>query len=529
MSRSSVGLTITVTVTVTLALALGPRAVHADAAAGSLTSEPIHIDAGTLQGVRSGDVTSFKGIPFAAPPTGALRWRAPQPVAPWSGVLAADHFGSACLQADAKAVFAAGLAQPSEDCLYLNVWRPTAAPAPKGTHGLLPVMVWIYGGALLNGTASLPLYDGAQFARRGVILVSFNYRLGRFGIFAHPALTREAADGGRIANYGLMDQIAALAWVRRNIRAFGGDPQRVTIFGESAGAASVDVLMITRAARGLFQGAIAESGYGRGNFARLSSVAPDGKRPAEEEGVALMQAVGVDTDDADRLRAVAAADILAKATYTLNFGFILDGRILTADLWEEFRRGREAPVPLIMGSNSLETPPPPPGTVSPFAGQIDPWVHPEEKPALAAAYGGEATLTTELSSDVVFAGQARSLALLHAAHAHPTWLYRFSAVAASVADRYQGAMHASELPYVFDNLAAARWPMGARDQALADALIDYWVAFAKSGRPDPAGAPAWPRADGHHIMEFTDSGPQPTVDVRTTRYQALARLVDPRS
>jgi len=182
-----------------------------------------------------------------------------------------------------------------------------------------------------------------------------------------------------------------------------------------------------------------------------------------------------------------------------------------------------------MGSNSLETPPPPPGTVSPFAGQIDPWVHPGEKPRLAAAYGGEATLTTQLSSDVVFAAQARSLALLHAAHAHPTWLYRFSAVAASVADRYQGAMHASELPYVFDNLSAARWSMGERDQALSDALIGYWVAFAKSGRPEPVGSPAWPRADGHHIMEFTDSGPQPKVDDRSRRYQALARLVDPRS
>ncbi len=477
----------------------------------------------------SGDVTSFKGIPFAAPPTGALRWRAPQPVASWTGVLAADHFGSACLQSDPKAVIAAGLAPPSEDCLYLNVWRPSSPPAASGAHGLLPVMVWIYGGALLNGAASLPLYDGAPFARRGVVLVSFNYRLGRFGIFAHPALTREHADGGRIANYGLMDQIAALDWVHRNIRAFGGDPERVTIFGESAGAASVDVLMITRAARGLFQGAIAESGYGRGNFARLSAVSPDGKPAAEQEGVALMEAVGVDTDDVNRLRAVPAADLLAKATYTLNFGFILDGRILTADLWQEFRRGREAPVPLIMGSNSLETPPPPPGTVSPFAGQIDPWVHPGEKPGLAAAYGGESTLTRELSSDVVFGGQARSLALLHAAHAHPTWLYRFSAVAASVADRYQGAMHASELPYVFDNLSAARWPMGERDQALADAVIGYWVAFAKSGRPEPPGAPPWPLADGRHIMEFTDSGAHPMLDERTTRYEALARLVDPRS
>jgi para-nitrobenzyl esterase len=393
----------------------------------------------------------------------------------------------------------------------------------------LPVLVWIHGGALLNGAASLPMYDGSQFARRGVILVSFNYRLGRFGFFAHPALTREAADGGRIANYGLMDQIAALEWVHRNIRAFGGDPRQVTIFGESAGAASVDVLMTVRAARGLFRGAIAESGYGRSDYARLATVSPDGKRAAEQEGVALMNAVGAASDDAATLRTVPAEAIQSQATYDLNFGFILDGVLLTANLWDDFRHGREAPIPFLLGSNSLETPPAPAGSTSPYAHQLDPFVKVEDRPALATAYGGEPELERNLSSDVVFGGQARSLALLHAGHGYPTYLYRFAAVAESVADRFPGAVHASELPYVFDTLPAARWAMGARDQALAEAMISYWIAFARTGRPEPAGLPPWPRADGEHIMLFTDFGPQPAADDRTSRYQALARVVDPRS
>jgi para-nitrobenzyl esterase len=484
----------------------------------------VRLDSGRVQGATRGDVTSYKGIPFAPPPVGALRWRAPQPVAAWSGVRSATEFGSPCLQASPNGPGAALSPSPSEDCLYVNVWRPLRA------RGTLPVMVWIYGGGLLNGAASLPLYDGAQFARRGVILVSFNYRLGRFGIFAHPALSREAADGGRIANYGLMDQIAALEWVQRNIRAFGGDPHRVTIFGESAGAASVDILLATQAARGLFQGAIAESGYGRANFARLTTMSPDDKLPAEQDGVALMKAIGVETDDPAILRAVPAAEIQAKASYNMaTFGFILDGKLLTQDLWAYYRQGTEAPVPLVIGSNSLETPAPP-GANSPFAHQLDPYVHPDEKASLEAVYGSREALDLNLSSDVVFDGQGRSLALMHAAHGFPTFVYRFSAVPASLADRLRGAPHASELPYVFDNLdAVPTLKMQARDQALSDALIAYWVAFAKTGKPEPQHLPTWPPADGRHIMDFTNDGPKPGIDERTERYEALARLVDPRS
>lgn len=238
----------------------------ATAGAAAAASELVRIDAGHLRGARDGEVISFKGIPFAAPPVGALRWRAPQPVAGWSGVREAKSFGNACLQPPARSAADALPVPLSEDCLYLNVWRPARASAR------LPVMVWIHGGSLVTGTASIPVQDGAALARRGVVLVSISYRLGRLGYFAHPALTREAADGGKLANYGLMDQVAALQWVRRNIAAFGGDPARVTIFGQSAGALSVQALMASPPARGLFQRAIVQSGYYRGSYPRLSGV-----------------------------------------------------------------------------------------------------------------------------------------------------------------------------------------------------------------------------------------------------------------
>jgi para-nitrobenzyl esterase len=294
-------------------------------------------------------------------------------------------------------------------------------------------MVWIHGGALTFGSASIPIYDGAQFARRGVILVSFNYRLGRLGFFAHPALTREAADGGRVANYGLMDQIAALQWVTRNIRAFGGDPRNVTIFGESAGGASVDELMITPAARGLFQRAISESGYGRGPYARLSTVATDGQPAAEDDGVTLLKAIGVETDDPAALRAIPIERIQAMPPYGRGGAmFIYDGKLVPEDLWAGFRAGHEASVPWLLGSNGLETPIPP-ELRSAATSLLSQWVRPEEYVQLLPAYGSDEVIATNLSSDITFAGQARSLALLHAAHGNPTYRYRFDVVADSMA------------------------------------------------------------------------------------------------
>src|SRR6516225_7634296 len=248
------------------------------------TALQVTIESGKLRGSSTDGVVSFKGIPFAAPPVGQLRWRAPQPVAPWSGVREATSFQSDCMQVPFPSDAAPLGTKPAEDCLYLNVWKPDAATTDK-----LPVMVWIYGGGFVNGGSSPAVYDGSQFAKKGVVFVSFNYRLGRFGFFAHPALTRENADG-LLGNYGFLDQIAALQWVQKNILAFGGDPGNVTIFGESAGGFSVHMLMGSPLAQGLFHKAIIESGGGRANLGGprfLSTSLPGGPASAESYGIAF--------------------------------------------------------------------------------------------------------------------------------------------------------------------------------------------------------------------------------------------------
>jgi para-nitrobenzyl esterase len=494
-------------------------------AAGAAPAVSVTVETGKLQGVGAEGVESFKGIPYAAPPTGALRWRAPQPAAPWKGVRQASGFGNVCMSTQNDPDDFAGSPPQSEDCLTLNVWRPQGSPL-QGKAAKLPVLVWIHGGALLFGSSAYPVYDGSAFAKRGIILVSMNYRLGAFGFFAHPALTRENADGGWLANYGLMDQIAALRWIQRNIAAFGGDPERVTIFGESAGAASVDMLMAIPAARGLFRAAISESGYGRKPFQRLSTIAPGAKTTAEDFGVALMRSLGVTADDPAALRAVPAAEIKAKADYSAGELFVVDGGLVTQDLWDYFRKNEEAPVPFIMGSNSLEFPPPKEPRASDM---IDLYIKPEERASLNPLYGGAENLHENLNSDVLFGEQAHALAAMHAGNGQPTYRYLFSAVAQSVEGKYMGAPHASELPYVFNTLSAAHWKMAARDQKLADAMTDYWVAFTRQGAPVAEGLPAWPAVKGEEILAFTNNGPKPEIDARGPRFNALGALADPRS
>ncbi|HEX4181973.1 MAG TPA: carboxylesterase family protein, partial [Caulobacteraceae bacterium] len=247
----------------------------------------VRTTSGLVVGGAADDVVAFKGIPYAAPPIGALRWRPPQPAAAWSGVRTADTYGPICMQKyDPKDNGVGGPAM-SEDCLTLNVWRPF------GEAGrLLPVMVWIHGGGFVNGSGTAALYDGSALARQGVVVVTLNYRLGRFGFFATPSLTREAG-GEPVGNYGLLDQIAALRWVRNNIKGFGGDPDQVTIFGESAGGMSVNQLMVSPAARGLFKQAITESGVGREFSVRLHEGNPMGVLSAEAAGAAFAKSLEV--------------------------------------------------------------------------------------------------------------------------------------------------------------------------------------------------------------------------------------------
>jgi para-nitrobenzyl esterase len=482
------------------------------------------LDSGAVRGARSADTVSFKGIPYAAPPVGPLRWRAPQPVPHWRTERAATQFGNACLQPPPGAGERTLGAAVSEDCLYLNVWRPAKA------RGRLPVMVWFHGGAMTRGAASLPLYDGAALARRGVILVSVNYRLGYPGFFAHPALSREAADGGRIANYGLMDQIAALHWVQRNIAAFGGDPRRVTVFGQSAGAFSVQAILLSPQARGLFHRAIVQSGYYRGSYPRLASTAPDGKRSAEQDGIELLRAIGVETDDVSALRGLTSAQLQALPPHGVSGGIpAIDGRYVVEDLWTSLRAGRVAAVPLMIGATDQETPRLPPEVMQQFRRITAAFITPDDEQRLVAAYGGPNAYEQHMISDFTFAAMLRSFAQFHRAQGHPTYRYRFAVLPEAAAATHAGLPHSGELPYVFGNLDASPWPVGARDRAVSDAALDYWVEFARSGKPAPRGKPAWPVADAERIMLFDNGGARAVVDDRAPRYRALAEVVDPRS
>ncbi len=484
----------------------------------------VRVEGGRLQGAIAADIASFKGIPFAAPPVGPLRWRAPQPLKAWSGVRAASEFGNACLQPPPRATSPALRVPVSEDCLYLNVWRPLS------TKDRLPVMVWIHGGSLVNGTTAIALYDGAGLARRGVVLVSINYRLGYAGYFAHPSLTREAADGGKLANYGLMDQIAALQWVQRNIRAFGGDPSRVTVFGQSAGALSIEALMASPPARGVFHRAIVQSGYYRGSYPRLAERAPDGRRSAEDDGVAALKAIGIETGDVAVLRGLTSAQLQSLPPHGLSGALpALDGRYVVEDLWTTFREGRQAPVPMMLGATGQETPPLPPELRAQFRGALAQFISREEEARLLPAYGGQEGLDLSLSADFTFAAMMRSFGKLHLARGHPTYRYRFATLPEAAAATLKGLPHSGDLPYVFGTLDAAPWKMAARDRAVSDAAMDYWVEFARSGRPAPSGRPAWPSAADDRIMLFDNEGARPQADDLATRYEALAEVVDPRS
>lgn len=513
----------------TIAILLGALALGAAAgSARDATTWPadLRIDAGRLRGVRAGEVLAFKGIPYAAAPVGALRWRAPQPEPKWRGVRDAGQFGNACIQEGPSFKGEESLgANESEDCLYLNVWRPAGAARD------LPVMFYIHGGAFLRGASSQPMISGDRLAKRGVVVVSINYRMGWFGIFGHPALTREAADGGRLANYGLMDQVAALRWVQRNVRAFGGDPARVTIFGESAGAASVLALLVTPEARGLFAGAISESGYWRGPWARVGVTAPDGRKSAEESGVTALAAIGVRADSAAALRALSTEQLRKLPGHGFEgANFVLDGKLLPEDLWVALRAGHEAPVPLLIGANDLETPiAATPEAQARRAKFLLPFLSEQEQVSLAPAYGGEAALGKNLASDFTFAAHAWSIARLHRSHGFPAYRYRFAALSDAMAAQLAGTPHAGELPYVFGTLEHAHWAMGERDAKASDVTMRYWIGFANTGTLQPPGLPACPLSDGDMILRISNEGPFVEVDDRAARYRALAALLDPRS
>jgi para-nitrobenzyl esterase len=462
--------------------------------AGAAPGAVVRTDAGAVRGERAAGLDVYRGLPFAAAPLGQLRWREPAPLAPWSGVRPASAFAPACMQ---QGVSMPGETPPavSEDCLYLNIWAPA-----KRARRPLPVIVWIHGGGYNNGSASMPLYHGDALARRGVLVVTVAYRLGALGFLAHPALTLESPRRTS-GNYGLLDQIAALRWVRRNIAAFGGDPRRVTIAGQSAGAMSVSALLAAPLARGLFQRAIAQSG---GIFEPLQLAPGYRLANAERDGAAFAAARGAAT--LAQLRALPAARLLGNGAEALAHP-VVDAHVLPHTPYEAYVQGRQHDVALLLGSNAEEARALVDAagvTAAGFAAGVERSVG-ALPPALLAAYPAasdeqarEARLGLE--RELRFGWDMWAWARLHAAAGgRPAYYYSFAQrppfPAASVYAGW-GASHFAELWYMFDHLAQAPWSWSDGDRALADNMARYWVNFASGGDPNGAGLPRWPAFGG---------------------------------
>ena len=498
----------------------------------------VRIETGVVEGAVNADVLVFKGIPFAAPPTGELRWRPPQPMQPWEGVRAAKEYGADCMQKPFPGDAAPLGVTPAEDCLVLNVWRP-ANKAKK-----LPVMVWIYGGGLVNGGSSPAVYAGDQFAKAGVMFVSFNYRIGRFGFFGFPALSQEFPDEAK-GNYGYMDQIAALQWVQRNIKAFGGDPDNVTIFGESAGGASVHMLLTSPLARGLMHKAIVQSGGGRGSLMgeRSLNESKPGLPSAEEVGVNFARKHGIEGTDAAalaQLRALPAETIVDGIDMNALFiptkvptygGPISDGKIVIGTPQTIYRRGDNAKVPIITGATSADLGFTAAPTKDALFGAFGP-----HRDAAIAAYDPDGTvplpvLKSLAGIDRMMVEPARFVAGEFAAQNIPSYEFRFSYVAESMKKEWKmGAPHASEIPYVFDTLPARYGEkLAPADKAIARIANAYWVNFAKTGNPNGKGLPQWPRYDTQRdeLMDFgADGNAKAIADPWRARLDATAAAAD---
>lgn len=475
------------------------------------------VETGQLKPLQANGVLAFKGVPFAAPPVGDLRWQAPQPALSWEGVREATRYGDICTQKMPNPDNGIGQLPASEDCLTLNIFTQNL-----NANARRPVMVWIHGGGFVNGSGSAELYDGSELASRGVIVVTINYRLGRFGSFAHPLLTAEA-NGGLVANYGMMDMIASLEWVQRNIGAFGGDANNVTIFGESAGGMAVQKLMTSPNARGLFHKAIVQSGAGRENVVYLDRESPRGLPSAESEGAAFIKSLGIDASSTADLRAIPAADILGAgdpSTFS-GGGPIIDDRLLPMPVEKAFAIGEQARVPYLVGYNSAEFPSKPEDVDASLTRTLGATT--AELPQLVATYEDTGDMAARIVGDIIFAEPARHLAGLHTTTGQPTFLYRFDVLSTSVRGRYKGTPHAQERQYVFNTLHTSPYPADDNDKVQANYAVTYWTNFAKSGDPNGEGIPAWPRytAATDHLLEFTNDGPVAKRSPHRERWAAI--------
>lgn len=485
------------------------------------------VSGGRVAGVSANGMVSFKGIPFAAPPVRSLRWKAPQAVEPWSGVKQASAYGPSCMQDPTFARIFNTPAGIGEDCLYLNVWTPAKAPGDK-----LPVMVWIYGGGFVGGMTSVPDYDGTHLAEKGVVLVSVAYRLGVFGFLADPELSREAKTSG---NYGLEDMIAGLQWVKANIAKFGGDPSRVTIFGESAGGIAVSMLAASPAAKGLFQRAISESGgnFGPARVGNEGGVNMATLKSAEASGHAFLAKLGA--SDIKAARALDAEKIQKALGPGLQGGFwpVFDGNILPGDQYELYQAGHFNDTPVLIGTNSDEGAlfAQPGMTKAKFESQIREG-YGREADAILSAYphatdAEAAQSAMDIFRESAFAWPTWAWAKLQSQKGHgKAFVYYFDH--RTPQSPPNGATHGSEIVYVFHNLGgtllgtAVKMQVRPEDIAMADLMSTYWTNFAKSADPNGKGLPVWPAftAADQRVMFFdTHSSARPAPN--TTQIKAF--------
>lgn len=479
---------------------------------------PIKVSGGLIEGTVDNGLHVYRGIPFAAPPTGKLRWAAPQPVVPWDGVKKTDKYAPACYQfSGAIPMIYVPAIDVSEDCLYLNVMTPEHAAGDK-----LPVMVWIYGGGFFGGASFYDLYTGENLAKRGVVYVTIAYRLGKFGFLAHPELTAEApyhASG----NYALLDQIAALHWVRDNIAAFGGDPGNVTIFGESAGGLSVSMLAGSPLTSGLFQRVISQSGGALGppgeNKSELITLAD-----AEREGVTFMKQLGASS--LAEMRALPAKKIFEASSRGWP---VMDGYVIPDDLYVRYEQGKYNDVPVLIGTNSDEggsfsrplTPEQYQSEIRTRFGKFADTIlklYPGNTPEQAAKAGGD------IKRDTDFAWPTWAWARLQSRTGKSkVYMYYFDQPQPPGTPRASdGALHGSEMLFTFQHLDQRPFPWRPQDYKLSEMMIDYWTNFAKTGDPNGPGLPHWPVfQDGKPTVMHLKDTPRPIPVPRLDLLQAM--------
>lgn len=507
----------------------------------------VSIAAGALRGTTAEGVEIFLGIPYAAPPVGEFRWRPPQPFPAWQGERDATNFGAICAQSGWGGAPGSIQKGSSEDCLFLNIWKPAGA----AKSAKLPVMVWIHGGGFTGGAGSQNKDDGNQFARQGVILVTLNYRLGRLGHFAFPALSEEHPEEAK-GSYAFMDQIAALKWVQQNIESFGGDPKNVTIFGFSAGGVSIHSLLTIPSARGLFQKAIGHSSGGRDGVLTGRPISKDNADPyypvsAETIGKNFAHKHGIDGTDAvalAKLRALKVEEIVdggqesdGQGGPRIYSGPILDGKFVTETAESSYKAGRQARVPIMMGNNSAEI-------GGPFVNQSKSKeelfsLFGELKDEAKAAYDPDGTkefseVQTRFNTDKVWAEPARFTAATYADKGDPAYVFLFSYVPSSMKQRMKyGPGHGTDISYAFDNLGTGGFgppppPPTPEDKEVARIMHAYWVNFAKTGNPNGNGLPAWPvyNSKKNEILDVqADGKPVGKSDPRKARLDVIEKAV----